>query len=112
MKLLLLFFSVDTRAQARQEINGIVFDKESGMPLSGAHVLIVGTSYGTITGPDGSFRFFIKDFPVNLKVSHIGYEDRYFTVDEDIKDEALAAGADAFLVKGCSADELIHEIKK
>ena len=33
------------------------------------------------------------------------------TLHDDIREEALAAGADAFLVKGCSPDELILEIK-
>jgi DNA-binding NarL/FixJ family response regulator len=33
------------------------------------------------------------------------------TMHEDIRDEALTAGADAFLVKGCSPDQLIQEIK-
>ena len=33
------------------------------------------------------------------------------TLHDDIREEALAAGADAFLVKGCSPDELIKEIK-
>jgi len=89
---LLLLFSSGSQAQERQEIKGIVFDKESSMHLSGAHVLIEGTSYGTITGPDGSFRLYIKDFPVTLKVSHIGFEDRYFTVTDDIKDETLMLG--------------------
>ncbi|MEE4257393.1 MAG: carboxypeptidase-like regulatory domain-containing protein [Bacteroidales bacterium] len=89
---LMLFFSSGSQAQERQQIKGIVFDKESSMHLSGAHVLIEETSYGTITGPDGSFRLYIKDFPVTLKVSHIGFEDRYFTVTDDIKDETLMLG--------------------
>jgi DNA-binding NarL/FixJ family response regulator len=33
------------------------------------------------------------------------------TLHDDIREEALAAGADAFLVKGCSPDQLIREIK-
>jgi len=33
------------------------------------------------------------------------------TLHDDIREEALAAGADAFLVKGCSPDRLIQEIK-
>jgi len=33
------------------------------------------------------------------------------TLHDDIKEEAIAAGADAFLVKGCSPDDLIMEIK-
>jgi len=33
------------------------------------------------------------------------------TLHGDIREEAIAAGADAFLVKGCSPDDLILEIK-
>ena len=33
------------------------------------------------------------------------------TLHDDIREEALSAGADAFLVKGCSPDQLIQEIK-
>lgn len=33
------------------------------------------------------------------------------TLHDDIREEALAAGADAFLVKGCSPDFIIQEIK-
>lgn len=33
------------------------------------------------------------------------------TMHDDIREEALDAGADAFLVKGCSPNDLIREIK-
>ena len=33
------------------------------------------------------------------------------TLHDDIREEAIAAGADAFLVKGCSPDDLIQEIR-
>lgn len=33
------------------------------------------------------------------------------TMHDDIREEAIAAGADAFLVKGCSPDVLFQEIK-
>lgn len=33
------------------------------------------------------------------------------TLHDDLREEALAAGADAFLVKGCSPDHIIQEIK-
>jgi len=33
------------------------------------------------------------------------------TLHDDIREEALAAGADAFLVKGCSPDFIIQEIR-
>ena len=34
------------------------------------------------------------------------------TMHEDIREEALASGADAFLVKGCPVERLIQEIRK
>jgi len=33
------------------------------------------------------------------------------TLHDDIREEAIAAGADAYLVKGCSPDRLIQEIR-
>jgi len=36
----------------------------------------------------------------------------FLTLHEGIREEALAAGADAFLVKGCPIDSLMKEIKK
>ena len=33
------------------------------------------------------------------------------TMHDDVREEALAAGADGFLVKGCPADQIIQEIK-
>lgn len=33
------------------------------------------------------------------------------TLHEDIREEALAAGADAFLVKGCPPEQLIREVR-
>jgi len=88
----LLLFPKNTPAQDRYIIQGIVFEKESELTLPGAHVLIEGTSYGTISGPDGSFRLSITDFPLTLKVTHVGFEDRFFTVTENIRDEILMLG--------------------
>ncbi|RLD81098.1 MAG: hypothetical protein DRJ15_05335 [Bacteroidetes bacterium] len=88
----LLLLSSNTLGQNRHIIEGGIFEKESEMPLPGAHVLIDGTSFGTISGPDGSFRLSTKDFPITLKVTHIGFEDRVFTVTEELKDQILMLG--------------------
>ncbi|MCK4569189.1 MAG: carboxypeptidase-like regulatory domain-containing protein [Bacteroidales bacterium] len=79
-------------AKERHIIQGIIFEKETEIVLPGAHVLIEGTSFGTISGPDGSFRLSIADFPITLKVTHIGFEDRFFTVTESLKEETLMLG--------------------
>jgi len=90
--LLLVFFPDNTQAQERHIIKGIIFEKETEMSLAGAHVLIEGSSFGTISGPDGSFRLSITEFPITLKVTHIGFEERFFTVSENLRNEILMLG--------------------
>jgi len=88
----LIVFPIQSNAQIKSPVHGIIYELESEMPLSGAHILINESSYGTISGPDGSFRLIISEFPAILKVSHIGFEDRYFTVTEKSKEDKLMLG--------------------
>ncbi|MEJ2448738.1 MAG: response regulator transcription factor, partial [Anaerolineales bacterium] len=46
-----------------------------------------------------------------IKNSCEGIRVVILTLHNNIREEALAAGADAFLVKGCSPDDLIREIR-
>ena len=62
------------------------------MPLAGTHILLDGTSYGTISGPDGSFRLGITRFPAKLQLSHVGFEDRYFMVEKDHRHDTIMLG--------------------
>lgn len=89
-----IFFLIRTQtfSQERHVIRGIIYEMETEMPLAGAHILIHETSFGTISGPDGSFRLSVSDFPLSIKVTHIGFEDRYFKITEDFKDETLMLG--------------------
>jgi TonB family protein len=54
------------------EIQGILVDKESNKPLAGVNVIIWGTSTGTISNIDGSFRLKIHEGD-SILFSHIGY---------------------------------------
>lgn len=90
--ILILLFTKTAYTQERIPLEGKVYDLNTDMPLSGAHILIVGSSYGTISGPDGSFRLSVISFPVVLKVTHIGYEERQFTIEEDFHSEELMLG--------------------
>ncbi len=64
-------------AQNRQ-ITGSVKD-DSGKPIVGASVVVDGTSTGTTTGADGSFRI-AAPANANLVVSFIGYEEQKIPV--------------------------------
>jgi len=88
----MLLLSQNSLAQERHIVEGVVFEKETETPLAGAHVLIDGTSYGTISGPEGSFRLSTTTFPITLKVTHIGFDDRFFSVTEELKDQMLMLG--------------------
>lgn len=62
----------------QQTIRGIVVD-ESGEPIIGANVLVVGSTIGTITDLDGRFAI---EAPANakIKISFIGYKDQEVTI--------------------------------
>ncbi len=68
------------------DIAGVVRDKGSGKPLSPANVLVMGTSWGTMSLEDGSF--VIKNVPAGtyrLMVQMMGFEDG---IVEDVEVEA------------------------
>ena len=68
-------------AQSNQ-LSGKIVDPD-GEPLIGANIIVVGTILGTISNIDGEFSFSVKqDFPINIKVSMIGYEGQEIEVTE------------------------------
>ncbi|WPP50423.1 SusC/RagA family TonB-linked outer membrane protein [Catalinimonas niigatensis] len=56
-----------------QSIRGKVTDGENGEPLPGVNVLAKGTSTGTVTDIDGSYRLSVGDEVTTLVFSSIGY---------------------------------------
>ncbi|KPL02585.1 MAG: hypothetical protein AMJ90_05495 [candidate division Zixibacteria bacterium SM23_73_2] len=73
---LILFFALSlTQAATTGKIAGTVKDKESGEPLAGVTIMVVGTPVGTSTDDDGDF--FLINLPVGnhtIEASLIGYE--------------------------------------
>mgnify|MGYP006267728765 CR=1 FL=1 len=69
--LILLLFGGSLLAQNR--IAGRVIDANSGDPLTGATVLIKGTTKGAYTDGNGEFSFSVSESEVNLVVSFLGY---------------------------------------
>jgi hypothetical protein len=63
-------------------ITGYITDAQTGEPLIGANVLLVGTSYGSATDING--RYYITNVPASnysVKVSYIGYSNFIFRLD-------------------------------
>lgn len=66
--------SLKTPSQPQEQtISGKVTDGESGEPLPGVNVLGKGTTMGTVTGVDGSYRLTLADDISTLVFSSIGY---------------------------------------
>ena len=69
---LLLLFCAFSYAQTT--VNGTVTD-DSGQPLPGANVIVIGTSTGAITDFDGKYTLtFNQEPPFSIQVSSVGFE--------------------------------------
>jgi len=57
------------------KIKGIITDKDTGQPVAGASVQLVGTTIGAITDPDGNYLLtMIKPGTYQLRITSIGYD--------------------------------------
>ena len=73
-------------AFAQKTVSGTVYDIETGEPVVGASVMVVGTSTGAATDVNGKFT--ITNAPANakmLKVSYIGMADQEVAIKSNLK---------------------------
>ena len=71
-KLYLILFCAFSYAQT--SVNGTVSD-DSGQPLPGANVIVVGTTTGTVTDFDGNYTFTVDQAPpFSIQASSVGFE--------------------------------------
>jgi len=87
-------------------ITGYITDVETGEPLIGANVLLVGTSYGSATDING--RYYLTNVPAsnyNVKVSYIGYSNFVFNLI--VKEKNVANVNIPLLQEGISVSEIV-----
>ncbi len=63
-------------------VKGYVRDAQTGKPLFGANVLLVGTSMGAVSNEDG--HFVVNDVPAGkyrIRASYVGYDNREFSIE-------------------------------
>ena len=63
-------------SMAQTVFTGKVLDADTDEPLIGATVTVVGTSTGTATALNGSFKLKVKPGTMQLKISYVGYESK------------------------------------
>jgi TonB-dependent SusC/RagA subfamily outer membrane receptor len=68
-------------SQAQSVIKGQVIDKETGEPLTGAHVIVKSAKNGTASDASGEFSLVGKSNKnVKLLVSHVGYKSQEISI--------------------------------
>ena len=86
---------------AQTTVKGNVTDN-SGQPLPGANIIVVGTTTGTITDFDGNFTLnYNQNPPFTIQVSSVGFE----TVIQEVTTNPQTI--DITLIEGTSLDEIV-----
>tara|TARA_R110002073_G_scaffold15207_5_gene60423 strand:+ start:13457 stop:16240 length:2784 start_codon:yes stop_codon:yes gene_type:complete len=99
LQIFLLLFCVSSYAQTT--IKGKVTD-DSGQPLPGANIIIVGTSTGTMTDFDGNYTLNTSQTPpFTLQVSSVGFETQ--TKEATTNNQVI----DFILKEGSELDEIV-----
>ena len=95
----LLAMSLSNFAFAQRTITGTITDGQSGDPLIGANLLVVGTSSGTVTDIDGSYSLEVPEGATEIEISYTGYAT-----------QKVALGASNVLDFTLSPGEFLEEI--
>ncbi len=87
MRLKMLFFGISflllSNAVFAQRgiIKGKITDQKSKEPLTGATVVVTGTSNAAATNLNGEYQFYTSSGSVNITVKYLGYRDTSLTVN-------------------------------
>ena len=102
MKNLVFIILITTSLLSAQQITikGIITDSRTARPLFGANIsLLESSSIGTTSQKDG--KFILNDVAINsiLKISYVGYTDRYFTVTTSAAGKEVLITLEQFVKK-------------
>ena len=79
---------------SQRTITGVVSDSDTGEPLIGVNILVVGTSTGTISDIDGNYSVELVSGATQLQFSYTGYSTQILNVGAaNVLDVTLSAGA-------------------
>ncbi|MEL7122361.1 MAG: SusC/RagA family TonB-linked outer membrane protein [Bacteroidota bacterium] len=81
-------------AWSQRTITGTVTDGETGEPLIGANILILGTSNGTVTDFDGNYTLEIPEDATEIEFTYTGYAAKKIALDavNNVYNVVLSAG--------------------
>lgn len=86
--LVLVTLSVRT-SWAQHRLEAVVVDAETRAPLAGAHVMLAGTTTGSVANAEGRFTLIVQRLPAELRVRHIGYETQVLQIEDPASLEVI-----------------------
>ncbi|RMD70504.1 MAG: hypothetical protein D6818_08995, partial [Bacteroidetes bacterium] len=90
---LLLVLWLPAALWAQRTISGTVTDAQTGEPLIGANILVVGFDKGTVTDLDGRYELEVPEGATTLRFSYTGYQPQEVNIDgRSVIDVALQEG--------------------
>jgi len=99
LKLFTLLFCVASFSQTT--VKGKIIDN-TGLPLPGANIVVVGTSSGTVSDFDGNYALTIEqDPPFSIRVSYTGFETQKIEITTNNQT------VDVTLLEGNALDEVV-----
>ncbi|NRB60675.1 MAG: TonB-dependent receptor [Winogradskyella sp.] len=99
LKIFALFFCVVSYSQTT--VKGKITD-DSGLPLPGANIVVVGTTTGTVSDFDGNYTITAnQDPPFSIRISYTGFEAQ--TIEITTNNQTV----DVILKEGNSLDEVV-----
>ncbi len=103
----LLLVGLATAVSAQRTVTGTVTDDQTGEPLIGANILVVGTSVGTVSDLDGSYTLNVPEGTTQLSISYTGYTAQTVELgNSDVIDISMSAGStlDEVVVTGYASE--------
>jgi TonB-linked SusC/RagA family outer membrane protein len=89
--LVLVVLAIGQVLAQQRTITGKITD-ESGIPISGASVIVKGSSRGVVTGINGNFTLIVPANATALTISYVGYESQTVTITGNALDVKLKVG--------------------
>ncbi|WP_170864374.1 SusC/RagA family TonB-linked outer membrane protein [Fodinibius roseus] len=97
-------YATKKEQKAQEQIQGVVTDAESGETLPGVNVIVKGTTTGTSSGSDGTYKLTLESLRDTLVFSFVGYQTREVPIDGrteiDVALQPQAIAGDELVVIG------------
>ncbi len=84
---LIIFLCQEVLSQEPLLIKGRIIDKSTGSPISDVNIKLRDYPFGTTSSKEGKFSILVRELPVVLEISYIGYQNLTLEISKPVKKE-------------------------